>query len=258
MLAPGGTLVLTEQGETIAQKFGNASTAAYNLELLLAGVTSTTLLHSHSAGAADPLELLEEVGKVAGLPVMAEVLHPSDVDRDPGTPCGPVRGALDRVCTFGTPRARARREVDEGLLPAAQWALAVDGQGAVSVIDSNNHRVQRFRICRIRFVADRAKLHSGTPKRRAKKLNVPSGSTPNSFGVSMMLLATVASVPSPPPATTTSASPVAARSAAALRCSGRTTSTRAMMPREERYCVTWSAAACCRRWPERRPDPLRS
>jgi 3-deoxy-7-phosphoheptulonate synthase len=33
------------------------------------------------AFAADPLELLEEVGKVAGLPVMAEVLHPSDVDR---------------------------------------------------------------------------------------------------------------------------------------------------------------------------------
>ena len=26
------------------------------------------------------------------------------------------------------------------------WALAVDSRGAVSVIDSNNHRVQRFRI----------------------------------------------------------------------------------------------------------------
>jgi DNA-binding beta-propeller fold protein YncE len=26
------------------------------------------------------------------------------------------------------------------------WALAVDGQGVVSVIDSNNHRVQRFRL----------------------------------------------------------------------------------------------------------------
>jgi hypothetical protein len=26
------------------------------------------------------------------------------------------------------------------------WALAVDHQGAVSVIDSNNHRVQRFRM----------------------------------------------------------------------------------------------------------------
>jgi chorismate mutase / prephenate dehydratase len=29
----------------------------------------------------DPLELLEEVGRIAGLPIVAEVLHPSDVDR---------------------------------------------------------------------------------------------------------------------------------------------------------------------------------
>ncbi|MFM7594124.1 MAG: hypothetical protein ACKO85_20235, partial [Isosphaeraceae bacterium] len=26
------------------------------------------------------------------------------------------------------------------------WALAVDSRGDVSVIDSNNHRVQRFRL----------------------------------------------------------------------------------------------------------------
>jgi DNA-binding beta-propeller fold protein YncE len=26
------------------------------------------------------------------------------------------------------------------------WALAVDGEGSVSVIDTNNHRVQRFRL----------------------------------------------------------------------------------------------------------------
>jgi len=26
------------------------------------------------------------------------------------------------------------------------WALAIDSRGAVSVIDSNNHRVQRFRL----------------------------------------------------------------------------------------------------------------
>ncbi|MFT3922498.1 MAG: prephenate dehydratase [Myxococcales bacterium] len=30
---------------------------------------------------ADPLTLLEEVGRIAGIPVMVEVLHPSDVDR---------------------------------------------------------------------------------------------------------------------------------------------------------------------------------
>ena len=38
-----GDLRLTEQGETIAQKYANRSTATYNLELLLAGVTGITL-----------------------------------------------------------------------------------------------------------------------------------------------------------------------------------------------------------------------
>ncbi|MHA3773104.1 phosphoenolpyruvate carboxylase [Verrucomicrobiota bacterium sgz303538] len=41
-----GHLRLTEQGETIAQKYANPGTATYNLELLLAGTTSTTALHS--------------------------------------------------------------------------------------------------------------------------------------------------------------------------------------------------------------------
>jgi phosphoenolpyruvate carboxylase len=40
-----GDIRLTEQGETIAQKFGNFATATYNLELLLAGVTATTVRH---------------------------------------------------------------------------------------------------------------------------------------------------------------------------------------------------------------------
>ena len=38
-----GDVRLTEQGETIAQKYGNRTTATYNLELLLAGVTGITL-----------------------------------------------------------------------------------------------------------------------------------------------------------------------------------------------------------------------
>ncbi len=42
----GGEIRMTEQGETIAQKYANQITAAYNLELLLAGVTSVTLLGS--------------------------------------------------------------------------------------------------------------------------------------------------------------------------------------------------------------------
>ncbi len=40
-----GDIRLTEQGETIAQKFGNLETAIYNLELLVAGVTTTTAIH---------------------------------------------------------------------------------------------------------------------------------------------------------------------------------------------------------------------
>jgi len=43
-----GNLRMTEQGETIAQKYGNQSNAAYHLELLLAGVTSLSFLSSKS------------------------------------------------------------------------------------------------------------------------------------------------------------------------------------------------------------------
>jgi len=42
-----GDIRLTEQGETIAQKFGNSVTCAYNLELLVAGVASSTIRHEH-------------------------------------------------------------------------------------------------------------------------------------------------------------------------------------------------------------------
>jgi len=45
----GGTVRLTEQGEVITQKFGNAPTAIFNLELLLAGVTVTSLKHRDAA-----------------------------------------------------------------------------------------------------------------------------------------------------------------------------------------------------------------
>lgn len=40
-----GSLRVTEQGETIAQKYGHPPTATYNLELLLAGVSGVTLKH---------------------------------------------------------------------------------------------------------------------------------------------------------------------------------------------------------------------
>jgi phosphoenolpyruvate carboxylase len=56
----GGAIRLTEQGETIAQKYGNPATAAYNLELLLAGVTAATLLHRVADESPHPLAPLME------------------------------------------------------------------------------------------------------------------------------------------------------------------------------------------------------
>ena len=55
-----GDIRLTEQGETIAQKFANRTTAAYNLELLLAGVTATTCLHGGSKEPEQPLAAIVE------------------------------------------------------------------------------------------------------------------------------------------------------------------------------------------------------
>jgi phosphoenolpyruvate carboxylase len=50
-----GDLRMTEQGETIAQKYANRITAAYNLELLAAGVTRATLLERLPGREAHPL-----------------------------------------------------------------------------------------------------------------------------------------------------------------------------------------------------------
>ena len=60
-----GDVRLTEQGETIAQKFGNRATATYNLELLLAGVTYNTLRHQRREKPDFGLD--EIAGKMADL-----------------------------------------------------------------------------------------------------------------------------------------------------------------------------------------------
>ncbi|NTW48431.1 MAG: phosphoenolpyruvate carboxylase, partial [Chlorobiales bacterium] len=49
-------LRVTEQGETIAQKYANRINAAYNLELFTAGVTEATLTHEENGKAPHPLE----------------------------------------------------------------------------------------------------------------------------------------------------------------------------------------------------------
>lgn len=51
-----GGFRMTEQGETIAQKYANLANATYNLELLLAGAAITTATHRHTAKAEDPAE----------------------------------------------------------------------------------------------------------------------------------------------------------------------------------------------------------
>ncbi len=51
-----GEFRMTEQGETIAQKYANLANATYNLELLLAGAAITTATHRHTAAKADPAE----------------------------------------------------------------------------------------------------------------------------------------------------------------------------------------------------------
>lgn len=58
-LPPGslnGDLRLTEQGEVISQKYANRLTAAYNLELLIAGTTKHTLLQQRQPAEPHPLE----------------------------------------------------------------------------------------------------------------------------------------------------------------------------------------------------------
>ncbi|MGI8430989.1 MAG: phosphoenolpyruvate carboxylase [Chthoniobacterales bacterium] len=52
----GGDLRLTEQGETIAQKYANRGTATYNLELLLAGVTGVSVKQAKMPDPSRPLK----------------------------------------------------------------------------------------------------------------------------------------------------------------------------------------------------------
>jgi phosphoenolpyruvate carboxylase len=52
--AMSGAFRMTEQGETIAQKYANLANATYNLELLLAGAAVNTARHKHLPETPDP------------------------------------------------------------------------------------------------------------------------------------------------------------------------------------------------------------
>lgn len=63
----GGHIRLTEQGETIAQKYANKINAVYNLELLVAGTSGQSILHHFTEGAQhahiETLTMLAEESK---------------------------------------------------------------------------------------------------------------------------------------------------------------------------------------------------
>jgi phosphoenolpyruvate carboxylase len=59
--AMSGSFRMTEQGETIAQKYANLANATYNLELLLAGTVINTARHKHLPKQAEPAERFLEV-----------------------------------------------------------------------------------------------------------------------------------------------------------------------------------------------------
>jgi phosphoenolpyruvate carboxylase len=50
----GGDMRLTEQGETISQKYANKINAVYNLELLLAGTAGSSILHKYTKKEEHP------------------------------------------------------------------------------------------------------------------------------------------------------------------------------------------------------------
>jgi phosphoenolpyruvate carboxylase len=52
----GGRLRMTEQGETIAQKYAHLGSAVYNTELLMASAAAATARHRHGKSAEAPLE----------------------------------------------------------------------------------------------------------------------------------------------------------------------------------------------------------
>ena len=65
----GGDVRLTEQGETVAQKYANPKTATYNLEMLVAGVTGVTLTNraAHGEGPIPPHPLEPAVARLSDL-----------------------------------------------------------------------------------------------------------------------------------------------------------------------------------------------
>jgi phosphoenolpyruvate carboxylase len=70
-----GSVRMTVQGETIAQKFANKMNAAYNLELMLATATKVTARHKKMPRKTHPVEsLVEKIAQRSGQ-IYTELLH---------------------------------------------------------------------------------------------------------------------------------------------------------------------------------------
>jgi phosphoenolpyruvate carboxylase len=70
-----GGFRMTEQGETIAQKYANLANATYNLELLLAGAACTTADHRRPRKKPDPAPALFPALSEASQKAYRELLH---------------------------------------------------------------------------------------------------------------------------------------------------------------------------------------
>lgn len=76
-----GDIRLTEQGETIAQKYANRITAAYNLEILLAGVAGITLRQKNQPEPADRInEIASELSDASRAAYRNLLGHPKFLD----------------------------------------------------------------------------------------------------------------------------------------------------------------------------------
>ena len=76
-----GDIRLTEQGETIAQKYANRITAAYNLEILLAGVAGITLRQKNQPEPTDRInEIAPELSDASRAAYRNLLSHPKFLD----------------------------------------------------------------------------------------------------------------------------------------------------------------------------------
>src|ERR1700758_4150317 len=76
-----GDVRLTEQGETIAQKYANRITAAYNLEILLAGVCGITLRQKNQPEPTDRTgEIASDLSETSRVAYRNLLNHPKFLD----------------------------------------------------------------------------------------------------------------------------------------------------------------------------------